>query len=65
MGEKRSKTGIISVEKPTWFPLKDETGTFPVYDTALTMGTAVSIKPTANYETTQDYGDSVVQDQFT
>ncbi len=29
------------------------------------MGTAVSIKPTANYETTQDYGDSVVQDQFT
>lgn len=65
MGEKRSKTGIISVEKPTWFPLKDETGELPVYDTAMTMGTAVSIKPTANYETTQDYGDSVVQDQFT
>ncbi|EMF0179434.1 phage tail protein [Enterococcus hirae] len=65
MGEKRSKTGIISVEKPTWFPLKDETGELPVYDTAMTMGTAVSIKPTANYETIQDYGDSVVQDQFT
>ena len=65
MGEKRSKTGIISVEKPTWFPLEDETGNFPVYGTALPMGTAVSIKPTANYETTQDYGDSVAQDQFT
>ena len=53
MGEKRSKTGIISVEKPTWFPLKDETGELPVYDTAMTMGTAVSIKPTANYKTCQ------------
>lgn len=45
--------------------MEDETGNFPVYGTALPMGTAVSIKPTANYETTQDYGDSVVQDQFT
>ncbi|RCF82157.1 phage tail protein, partial [Enterococcus faecium] len=22
---------MISVEKPTWFPLEDETGNFPVY----------------------------------
>lgn len=65
MPEKKSKTGIISVEKPTWFPLKDDSGDFPVYDEPIVMGTAVSIKPSANYETTQDYGDSVVQDQFT
>lgn len=65
MGEKKSKTGIISVEKPTWFPLVDDSSDQPTYGPALTMGTAVSIKPTANYETTQDYGDSVVQDQFT
>ena len=64
MPEKKSKTGIISVEKPTWFPLKDDSGDFPVYDEPIVMGTAVSIKPSANYETTQDYGDSV-QDQFT
>lgn len=65
MPEKKSKTGIISVEKPTWFPLKDDSGDFPVYDEPIVMGTAVSIKPSANYETTQDHGDSVVQDQFT
>lgn len=65
MPEKKSKTGIISVEKPTWFPLKDDSGDFPVYDEPIVMGTAVSIKPSANYETTQDYGDSRVQDQFT
>lgn len=65
MGEKKSKTGMISVEKPTWFPLTDESGEFPTYGESIVMGTAVSIKPSANYETTQDYGDSVVQDQFT
>lgn len=65
MGEKQSKTGIISVEKPTWFPLSDDSGDFPTYDEPVTIGTAVSIKPSANYETNQDYGDSVVQDQFT
>lgn len=65
MGEKKSKTGIISVEKPTWFPLTDESTDFPTYAEPLPMGTAVSIKPTANYETTQDFGDSMVQDQFT
>ncbi|HIB1875269.1 TPA: major tail protein [Enterococcus faecium] len=65
MGEKKSKTGIISVEKPTWFPLTEETGAFPTYSEPVTMGTAVSIKPSANYETNQDFGDSVVQDQFT
>lgn len=65
MANKKSKTGIISVEKPTWFPLTDDTGDFPVYGEPVVMGTAVSIKPTANYETTQDFGDSVVQDQFT
>ncbi|MGX7132349.1 major tail protein [Enterococcus songbeiensis] len=65
MAEKKSKTGIISVEKPTWFPLMDESTDFPTYDTAVVMGTAVSVKPSANYETTQDFGDSVVQDQFT
>jgi phi13 family phage major tail protein len=65
MANKKSKTGIISVEKPTWFPLIDDAGDFPVYGEPVVMGTAVSIKPTANYETTQDFGDSVVQDQFT
>lgn len=65
MPEKKSKTGIISVEKPTWFPLVDDSGIWPEYDVPTTMGTAVSIKPSANYETTQDHGDSVVQDQFT
>lgn len=65
MGEKKSKTGIISVEKPTWFPLVDDSSDQPTYGSALTMGTAVSIKPTANYETNQDFGDGVVQDQFT
>lgn len=63
---KRSSTGIISVEKPTWFPLQDETNDgFPTYGPPTTIGTAVSINPTFNYETTQDYGDGVVQDQFT
>lgn len=65
MPEKKSKTGIISVERPTWFPLKDDTGEFPEYDAPIVMGTAVSIKPSANYETSPDYGDSRVQDQFT
>ncbi|MGX7163389.1 major tail protein [Enterococcus massiliensis] len=65
MAEKKSKTGIISVEKPTWFPLMDESTDFPTYDKAVVMGTAVSVKPSANYETAQDFGDSVVQDQFT
>lgn len=65
MPEKKSKTGIISIEKPTWFSMTDDSGDFPEYDVPTTMGTAVSIKPSANYETTQDYGDSVVQDQFT
>lgn len=63
--KKTSKTGIISVEKPTWFPLEDETGTYPVYGEAITIGTAVSINPSINTETAQDYGDSVIQDQFT
>ncbi|MGX4686305.1 major tail protein [Vagococcus sp. JNUCC 83] len=62
---KRSSTGIISVEKPTWFPLIEETSDFPTYGTPITIGTAVSISPTFNYETTQDYGDGIVQDQFT
>ena len=48
MPEKKSKTGIISVEKPTWFPLKDDSGDFPVYDEPIVMGTAVSIKPCSN-----------------
>ena len=64
--QKRSSVGIISVEKPTWFPLTDDTTEgFPTYGTPITIGTAVSINPTFNYETAQDYGDSVVQDQFT
>ena len=62
---KKSTVGIISVEKPTWFPLIDDSSEFPIYDEPLTIGTAVSIKPTFNYETTPDYGDGVVQDQFT
>jgi len=37
MPEKKSKTGIISVEKPTWFPLKDDSGDFPVYDEPIVM----------------------------
>ncbi|MDT2832249.1 phage tail protein [Vagococcus carniphilus] len=64
--QKRSSVGIISVEKPTWFPLTDDTAEgFPTYGTPITIGTAVSINPTFNYETVQDFGDSVVQDQFT
>lgn len=63
--KKTSKTGIISVEKPTWFPLIEDTGEFPVYGAAITIGTAVSINPSINTETAQDYGDSVIQDQFT
>lgn len=62
---KKNKVGIISVEKPTWFPMIDESGDFPTYGPALTIGTAVSINPTFNYETTTDYGDGVAQDQFT
>lgn len=62
---KKNKVGIISVEKPTWFPLSDDTGDFPTYGEPVTIGTAVSINPTLNYETTPDYGDGVVQDQFT
>lgn len=62
---KKSKVGIISVEKPTWFPLTDESGTYPVYGAPVVIGTAVSIKPDVKYETAQDYGDSVPQDQFT
>ena len=62
---KKSKVGIISVEKPTWFPLTDESTGFPTYGEPVTIGTAVSINPTLNYETTPDYGDGVVQDQFT
>ena len=49
--------------KPTWF-LTDETGAFPVYGAPITIGTAVSIKPDVTTETTPDYGDSVVQDQY-
>ncbi|HBA1490847.1 TPA: phage tail protein, partial [Enterococcus faecalis] len=60
---KMKNVSVISVEKPTWFPLKDETGAFPVYGTPITIGTAVSIKPDVTTETTPDYGDSVVQDQ--
>lgn len=64
--QKRSSVGIISVEKPTWFPLVDDTANgFPTYGAPLTIGTAVSINPTFNYETTPDYGDGAVQDQFT
>jgi len=62
---KKNKVGIISVEKPTWFPLSDDTGDFPTYGEPVTIGTAVSINPTLNYETTPDYGDGVIQDQFT
>lgn len=62
---KKNSVGIISVEKPTWFPLTDDTGEFPTYGTPLTIGTAVSINPTYNQETTQDYGDSTIQDQYT
>ncbi|GGD05127.1 hypothetical protein GCM10011573_38300 [Enterococcus wangshanyuanii] len=62
---KKSTVGIISVEKPTWFPLEDETAGFPTYKAPVTIGTAVSINPTLNYETSPDYGDGVVQDQFT
>lgn len=65
MAEKKSKTGIISVEKPTFFPLEDETADFPTYGTPIVMGTAVNISPDFSYETAQDYGDGVVQDQFT
>lgn len=65
MGEKKSNTGIISVEKPTWFPLIDESGDIPKWDSPTTIGTAVGVKPTTNYETTKDHGDGVVQDQFT
>ncbi|HGZ4980216.1 TPA: major tail protein [Enterococcus faecalis] len=53
---------IISVETPTWFPLVDESGNFPIYDEPTTIGTAVSIKPDVSTETTTDYGDSVAQD---
>ncbi|OTN86305.1 major tail protein [Enterococcus sp. 7E2_DIV0204] len=62
---KKSKVGIISVEKPTWFPMDDESADFPTYKEPITIGTAVSINPTLNYETSPDYGDGVVQDQFT
>ena len=62
---KKSKVGIISVEKPTWFPITDDSTDFPTYGEPVTIGTAVSINPTLNYETTPDYGDGVVQDQFT
>ncbi len=62
---KKSKVGIISVEKPTWFPMEDESADFPTYKEPVTIGTAVSINPTLNYETSPDYGDGVVQDQFT
>lgn len=62
---KKSKVGIISVEKPTWFPVTDDSTDFPTYGAPVTIGTAVSINPTLNYETTPDYGDGVVQDQFT
>ncbi|MBU5519181.1 major tail protein [Enterococcus sp. S163_ASV_20] len=61
---KKKNVSVISVEKPTWFPLTDETGAFPVYGTPITIGTAVSIKPDVTTETTPDYGDSVVQDQY-
>lgn len=61
---KKKNVSVISVEKPTWFPLTDETGAFPVYGAPITIGTAVSIKPDVTTETTPDYGDSVVQDQY-
>lgn len=62
---KKSKVGIISVEKPTWFPISDDTTEFPTYGSPVTIGTAVSINPTLNYETALDYGDGTPQDQFT
>ncbi|EIA7730261.1 Ig-like domain-containing protein [Enterococcus faecalis] len=60
----KKNVSVISVEKPTWFPLTDEMGAFPVYGAPITIGTAVSIKPDVTTETTPDYGDSVVQDQY-
>lgn len=63
--QKRSSVGIISVEKPTWWPnVSYESGEVD-HDSVVSIGTAVSINPTLNSETTQDYGDGVVQDQFT
>lgn len=56
--------GIQHINFNVAFPLKDETGAFPVYGTPITIGTAVSIKPDVTTETTPDYGDSVVQDQY-
>ena len=41
----KKNVSVISVEKPTWFPLTDEMGAFPVYGAPITIGTAVSIKP--------------------
>ncbi|EMW6305054.1 TPA: phage tail protein, partial [Enterococcus faecalis] len=38
---KKKNVSVISVEKPTWFPLTDETGAFPVYGAPITIGTAV------------------------
>lgn len=61
----KKNVSIISVEKPTFFPLADDTGNYPTYDAPVTIGTAVSIKPSTNYETTPDYGDGTIQDQFT
>lgn len=60
-----NKIGIISVEKPTWFKLTDESTEFPTYAEPITIGTAVGVKVSTSYETNQDYGDGVIQDQFT
>lgn len=62
---KKNKVGVISVEKPTWFPIEDDSTDFPIYGDPVTIGTAVKIAPNTSYETTQDHGDGVVQDQFT
>lgn len=62
---KKNKVGVISVEKPTWFPIIDDSTVFPTYGEPVTIGTAVSIKPSENWETTKDSGDSIVQDLFT
>ncbi|EHH3131163.1 TPA: major tail protein [Enterococcus faecalis] len=59
---KKKNVHIISVETPTWFPLVDESGTFPTYGEPTTIGTAVNVKPNVSTETTTDYGDSVAQD---
>ena len=45
-------------------PTNRRNGRFSSLRSAITIGTAVSIKPDVTTETTPDYGDSVVQDQY-